>query len=56
MLKFLEPTLTFKGGDCREFLKKCNNGLDLLTKYLENPAFVLADIIRILVESLKNPY
>jgi hypothetical protein len=56
MLKLPEPTLTFKGEDCREFLKKYNNGLDLLPEYLENPASVPTDITRIQVESLKNPY
>jgi hypothetical protein len=56
MLKLPEPTLTFKGEDCREFLKKHNNGLDLLPEYLENLASVPADITRIQVESLKNPY
>jgi len=30
MLKLPKPTLTFKGEDCREYLKKQNNGLNLL--------------------------
>jgi hypothetical protein len=37
MLKLPELTLTFKGEDCRDFLKRHNNGLDLLPEYLENP-------------------
>jgi hypothetical protein len=37
MLRLPEPTLTFKGEDCREFLKKHDNGLDLLPEFLENP-------------------
>jgi hypothetical protein len=56
MLKLPEPTLTFKGEDCRELLKKHNNGLDLLPEYLENHAFVPIDITRIQVEALKNAY
>jgi hypothetical protein len=56
MLNLLEPTLTFKGKDCRYFLKKHNNGLDLLPKYLESHASILEDITRIQVESFKNPY
>jgi hypothetical protein len=47
MLKLSEPTLTFKGEDCRELLKKYNNGLDLLPEYLENHASVPADITKI---------
>jgi hypothetical protein len=56
MLKFPEPTLTFKGEDCRYFLKKHNNGLDLLPEYLENLASIPVDIAKIQVDSLKNPY
>jgi hypothetical protein len=37
MLKLPEPTLTFKGEDCRDFLKKHDNGLDILPEFLENP-------------------
>jgi hypothetical protein len=40
MLKLLEPMLTFKGEDFRDFLKKHNNGLDLLPEYLENPVSI----------------
>jgi hypothetical protein len=56
MLKLSEPTLTFKGEDCRDFLKKHNNGLNLLPEYLENSVSILVDITRIQVDSLKNPY
>jgi hypothetical protein len=55
MLRLLEPTLTFKGEDCREFLKKHDNGLDLLPKFLENPTVVPENIIRLQVVSFKNP-
>jgi hypothetical protein len=41
MLKLPEPTLTFKGEEARDFLKKINNGLDLLQEYLEDPAAML---------------
>jgi hypothetical protein len=40
MLKLLEPTITFKGEDCKYFMKKHNNALDLMPKYLENPATI----------------
>jgi hypothetical protein len=33
MLKLPEPTLTFKGEDCRDFLKKYDNSLDLLPEF-----------------------
>jgi hypothetical protein len=56
MLKFPEPTLTFKGEDCRDFLKRHDNGLDLLPKFLDNIVVVLEDITRIQFESFKNPF
>jgi hypothetical protein len=56
MLKLPESTLTFKGEDCRELLKKHNNGLDLLPEYLENHVSVPIDITRIQDDSLKNHY
>jgi hypothetical protein len=56
MLKLPEPTLTFKGEDCRYFLKKYDNGLDLFPEYLENHAAIPEDITRIHVNSFKNPF
>jgi hypothetical protein len=56
MLKFPEPTITFKGEEARNFLKNKNNGLDLLQEYLEDPATMPVDISRIQVSLLKNPY
>jgi hypothetical protein len=56
MLEILEMTLTFKGEDCREILKKHNNGIDLLLEYLKNIASIAADITKIQVEYFKNPY
>jgi hypothetical protein len=56
MLKLPEPMLTFKGEDCRYFLKRHNNGLDLLPEYLENPVSIPEDITRIHVDSFKNPF
>jgi hypothetical protein len=47
MLKLPEPTLTFKGEDCRDFLKKHENGLDFLSKFLNNLAVVPEYITRI---------
>jgi hypothetical protein len=40
ILKLLEPMLSFKGEHYKDFLKKHNNGFDLLPEYLENPAFI----------------
>jgi hypothetical protein len=56
MLKLPEPTLTFKGEDCRDFLKKHDNGLDLLPEFLENPMAIPEDITRLQVNSFKNPF
>jgi hypothetical protein len=56
MLKLPELTLTFKGEDYRYFLKRHNNGLDLLPEYLENLASIPEYITNIQVESFKNPF
>jgi hypothetical protein len=56
MLKLPEPTLTFKGEDCKDFLKKHDNGLDLLHEFLENPTTILEDITRLQVILFKNPF
>jgi hypothetical protein len=56
MLRLLKPMHTFKGDDCREFLKKQDNGLDLLPEYLENPVTIPIDIMRLQVISFKNPF
>jgi hypothetical protein len=55
MLKLLEPTLTFKGEDCRDFLKNHDNGLDLFLEFLENPMTIPEDITRLQVNSFKTP-
>jgi hypothetical protein len=47
MLRLPEPTLTFKGQDCKELLKKHENGLDLSLEFLEKPTTVLEDITRL---------
>jgi hypothetical protein len=44
MLIFLEPTFTFKGEGWKKFLKKHDNGLDLLPEFLEDPMTFLEDI------------
>jgi hypothetical protein len=54
MLNLPETTLTFKGYDYRDFLKRHEIGLDLLTDFLENHAAIPEDIIRIQVDSFKN--
>jgi hypothetical protein len=56
MLNLHEPTLTFKGEDCRDFLKRHDNDMDLLLEFLENPVVVPEDITRIQVDSFKNPF
>jgi hypothetical protein len=56
MLKLPEPTLTFKGEDCRDFLKKHDNDLDLLPEFLENPMVVPEDITRLQVTRSKTPF
>jgi hypothetical protein len=55
MLKLPGSTLTFKGEDYRDLLKRHNNGLDLLPEYLENPMSIPKYITRIQVDPLKNP-
>ena len=47
ILKLLDPTLTFKGEDCMDFLRNHDNGLDLLPKFLENLTAILEDISRL---------
>ena len=56
MLNLLEPTLTFKGEDCRDFLKRHDNGLDIFPEFLENPMIVPKYNTRIQVDSFKNPF
>jgi hypothetical protein len=56
MLILSEPTFTFKGEDCRGFLKMHDNGLDLLHEFLENPMAIPEDITRLQVGSFKNPF
>jgi hypothetical protein len=56
VLKIPEPTLIFKGEDCKDLFKRHNNGLDLFHEYLENPVSIPEDITRIQVDSFKNPF
>jgi hypothetical protein len=56
MLKLPEPTLTFKGEDCKQFLAKHNNILDLLPHFLERPNLVPGDITSMQVSSFRNPF
>jgi hypothetical protein len=56
MLRLPEPMLTFKGEDCREFLKRHDNGLDLLPKFLANPRSIPEDIKILQAGSFKNPF
>jgi hypothetical protein len=56
MLRLSEPTLTFKGEDSKKFLKKHNNGLDLLLDFLEDSMVVPEDITSLQVSSFRNPF
>jgi hypothetical protein len=56
MLRLSEPTLTFKGEDSKQFLRKHNNGLDLLPEFLEDPMVVPEDITSLQVSSFRNPF
>ena len=47
MLKLQEPTLTFKGQDCKQFLEKHDNGLEILTDFLEDSTKFPKDITRL---------
>jgi hypothetical protein len=56
MLRLPDPMPTFKGENCREFLKKHDNELDLLPKFLENPTVGPGDMTRLQVSAFKNPF
>jgi hypothetical protein len=56
MLKLSEPTLTFRGQDCKQFLEKHDNGLDILAEFLEDPTTVPQDITKLQVSSFRNPF
>jgi hypothetical protein len=56
MLKLLDPTLTFRGQDCKKFLEKHDNGLDILAKFLKDPTIVPEDITKLQVSSFRNPF
>jgi hypothetical protein len=56
MIRLSEPTLTFRGQDCKHFLKKHDNGLDLLPEFLEDPATVPKNITKLQVSSFRNPF
>jgi hypothetical protein len=56
MLKLSEPTLTFRGENCKQFLTKHNNGLDLFPLLLENPNLVPEYITSMQACSLRNPF
>jgi hypothetical protein len=57
MLKLLEPTLTFRGQDCKQFLEKhIMNGLDILAEFLEDPTKFPGDITKLQVSSFRNPF
>jgi hypothetical protein len=56
MIRLTDPMPTFMGDNCREFLKKHDNELDFLPKFLENPAIAHRDITRLQVSTFKNPF
>jgi hypothetical protein len=56
MLRIPKPTITFKGEDCKELLKKHDNGFDLLSKFLENPTTMPKDMTKLQVSAFKNHF
>jgi hypothetical protein len=56
MLRLLEPTLTFRGEDCKQLLAKYNNGLELLPHLLKDLILVPEDITSLQVSSFINPF
>jgi hypothetical protein len=44
MLKLQETNLVYKEEEVRKFLKRKNNGLELLQEYLHDPATMLEEI------------
>ena len=56
MSRLPDPTLTFKGKYSRYFLKKNDNDLDILPKFLENHVVIPEDIKILQVILFKNPF
>jgi hypothetical protein len=56
MLKFLKPTLTIKGQDCKKFLEEHHNGLDIIANFLKDSTIVPEDITMLQVNSFRNPF
>jgi len=56
MLKLSEPTLTFRGQDCKKFLEKHDSGLDILAEFLEDLTTVPEDITKLHVSCFRNPF
>jgi hypothetical protein len=55
MLRLSKPTLTFRGQDCKQFLEKHDNGLEILVEFLEDQTIVPEDITKLQVSSFRNP-
>jgi hypothetical protein len=56
MLRLPDPTPTFKGENCRQFLKKHDNELDLFPKFLEYPVIAPRDMEILQVSAFKNHF
>jgi hypothetical protein len=56
MLRLPEPTLMFRGEDSKKILRKHNNSVDLLPKFLEDPMAVPEDITNLQASSFRNPF
>jgi hypothetical protein len=54
MLTLPDPTPTFKGENCKQFLKKHGNELDLLPKLLQDPTPAPRDMAILQVSACKN--
>jgi hypothetical protein len=56
MLKLSKPTMTFRGQDCKQFLERHDNGLDILAEFLEDSTTIPEDITKLQVSSYRNPF
>jgi hypothetical protein len=56
MIRLSEPTLAFRGKDCKQLLEKHDNTLDILVEFLEDPTTFPEDITKFQVSSFRNPF
>ena len=56
ILRFPELSLVYKEEEAENFMKRKNNGIELLQEYLQDHASMPKDLSRIQVSYLKHPY